>query len=477
MIGPDRRTPCERFAADLAGYADQSLSRARTDAVRDHLADCQSCQDEVISLKSLCATLSAVPKASGAPAGLESRLVSIAGEESSSPLYLSGTTEGALPSVRARRRRLVAVTVASGTVAVLFVLTLALMVAPDLKVVDDPTRPVRQDFTAAIAAVGMNETVAAVLIARDRGAQLERVASVDPLPVEGAARRVPLAQALEWLAGVQRPQTAFTGVQRVAIADGSGFVVARVEVAETPQVGTSMTVQSSSGETFLTSFLASQDIWDAALFDADYEYYGYTRAAVIAGHTVGVLEARSGGTVVARWWLNPDDKVLLWSERYDRAGGVTMASGYESISSTAATTTTNATRVASLPYGGVPVGDWCQGWTTCPETLAGLPLVAWSSTGVVRPTMHLVYSNGVTMLTVVRQWGVLADPNSRIEEVGVPRVRCWQSGTSVVSLATNGSEALLDVAQKALPYETPVVPDLAWQVRAGLARLSGASDG
>lgn len=493
MIDPIRpRNACARYAPELAAYADHSLSPQRADRVGGHVASCEPCLAEVAELRRVRELLGS-HASQPTSAGLSSRLLSIAGDESGKPLWLqAGGDARALPSRRAQRVRRFRIAALSGTATALVVLTLALLMAPDLRQITDPARVARQDFSASVAALGMNEPVAAVLFALDRGARFERTtdivgadastapANYSEAHLSASMMLVSAMQAEQRLVTARRPQQPVIGVQRVHLFDGEAYIDARVRVHDHPTNGVSVTVFDASGDEFLSGSVTASEAWSASPVSSNLDYYASdATVGTIAGRAVILLEARDEDLPVARWWLAQDDGMLLRSERYDAYGRVVLASEYESID-TASTQSTVAAApsMALLPAANQQVeDDWCHGWTTCPLELASLPLVAYASSGPADATvMHLVYSDGLTTLSVVRQPGLLAPGGVAFTEYSkqdVPMVRAWQSGAAVVVVATNGSPDVVQAARSELPSEPAVRPDLWWRLGAGFDRLLG----
>ena len=96
--------------------------------------------------------------------------------------------------------------------------------------------------------------------------------------------------------------------------------------------------------------------------------------------------------------------------------------------------------------------------------------------------MHLVYSDGLTTLSVVEQRGRLAGGptgSTRNETLGawvtdgMPATATWQSGDVVLTAVTDGSRETLAAAVAALPHEARERPTTMDRVRAGWSRILG----
>lgn len=474
-------SPCERLAKELPAYADSTLPPSRAEHVERHLDECSSCRGEVDDLRRLRHVL-AGQRADGPSVDLSSRLMSIAGDDSAQPLWLRTGEPGELPSRRARIAKRAQLAALSGTALVLVVVTLALLVAPELRQVSDADKSARADFSASVIAVGMSESVAAVLLAQDRGAALTHVSSASPrtLPSMLVESLAP-DEAATLLRAIRRPAQRTVGVQRVTLFDENAYVSARVRVVDDPASGLTMTVLDQRGAEFMSGFVPSDATSGDELGAAALDYYLYQDKTTVSGRPAQVLEAADAHGVVARWWFSFADRLLLWSERYGADGQLESSVGYESFDADEAQEASSAPQLTLLPVAvksGEAEGVWCHGWAACPTNLAGLALVAYSSSGGADETvMHLVYSDGVTTISVVRQQGILAPDGVPVTEYarrGTPRVWAWQSGSAVVTLATNGSAAIAQRARQELPAEAPVNPNLWWQLGAGFERLVGA---
>lgn len=110
----------------------------------------------------------------------------------------------------------------------------------------------------------------------------------------------------------------------------------------------------------------------------------------------------------------------------------------------------------------------CPARFTCPERLAGLPLVGVT---VSSDAVLLLYASGGSVLAVVEQWGVLDDSAARMQD---PTVAClaWQSGETVYAVSAS-SLLLATAAESQLPHAP--IPRLspAQRIARGLERLAG----
>lgn len=469
-----RDANCRRYSADLASYLDATLAPDRKALVATHLAECAECSAEVRELQHLKASLGAATP--GQPtAALESRLVSIAGTQHDAPLWLSGKSQPRLPSRRARRRKALGVSAAAGASLLTFVLVLALMVSPELKLIDDPTSLVEQDYIAAEAALGLSPAVAVVLAAQRQGIELPRVAALEPALVAGRKNRIPAEQAEDALAEARTVEV--VGRQRVGFVGHDGSYQAQAVVTAS-SLGTKVTLLDDAEGALFDGTVQAGGQWDSTVIETGYEFFSYADPTTVGGLRAWVFEAQSAGEKVARWWIG-DDGALLWSERFSITGELCLQVGFvghlpESAEVIASSVSVEVIEAAQPASASQPAG--CFGWSDCPLELAGMPLVSATESGTVdAPILHLTYSNGVTTVCVVRETGLLDHPGT-FERLGLLKERAWQSGTAVVSVATNGSEALLDLAAAQLPHDSATKPDLFWRFKAGLVRLFGDTD-
>ena len=144
-----------------------------------------------------------------------------------------------------------------------------------------------------------------------------------------------------------------------------------------------------------------------------------------------------------------------------------------SISEARTTSTLTLSRAAELQR---------DGWI-CADRLAGLPLLRLRTDQTDDPELvHLVYSDGLTTVSVIEQRGRLGSPPSgttRDQTLGawvtdgMPSAASWTSGDVVLTAVTDGSRVTLAAAVAALPHEGLRQPTTMERVRAGWARILG----
>lgn len=477
---PESRA-CGRFEADLSAFADHTLAPRRWEQVGYHVAGCDNCRREVAAIKELCTTLSgSCAGRASTPDQLASRLQQIAGEQVDAPLYMAAGMPGELPSRRRERRRLLTGSGAAAVTVLASLFVIVLLIAPSPPLVDDAVRQAREEFSLSTTAISVNEAVGAVLLAHQRGAlPSEPVDRHARSTIVSSPRQISPETAADVLGGFEGHT--FSGLQRVWISDGSGsFHVADVRIDEVAGQGASFEVLDARGDVFHSWFVPSSNCC-AAKSPEEWTFHTYDGMDQVAGRWAHVVEARdSDGRKVARWWLDTGNGMLLWSERYDTTGAPTLISGYVELELDTADLRHEGIELISFHTSStaeVPDQEWCTGFDHCPDSLAGLPLVAYSSSNTEEGQgMRLVYSDGFRAVTACWTEGRLPSQGAirAYDDVaGLPKVAIWQSGPGVVSVATNGSLSLLHEAVGQLPGEAAHEYSLMERVRQGGLRLIG----
>lgn len=469
---------CERFRPDLSAFADGTLPERRWEQVSYHLAGCQACRDEVSAISKVCSALSACGRSS-APESLAARLESIAGDSASAPLYMAAG-DGDLPSARRQRNRRMVQGSAALIVAALSVMVLAVLVAPDPRLLDDPIGSAREQFSRATAAVSVNEALGAVLLAHERGADLGDAVGYEPMVDHSVDVVISGTRAAKWLRSAADVDVSLRGTQRVWVSDSEGgYRAADVRTIKVRGHGAQLEVLDARGERFSSSFLPGfQPRPVEATERLDFtESFG---AEPVAGRETFRIKAHNAYGPVAAWWIDSETGLLLWSERYDPTGDVSLAFGYTELrfGDTSFNEDSGLSQSISLePASSSQEDGWCKGHPDrCPQALAGLPLVAYASSEET-DEMTLVYSDGFETAVVAWTGGVLGQGiTSRTDHAsGQPTVLTWQCGESVVSVASNASTDLIASMADGLPAEEAHRRTLFERVGDGLGRLVGVS--
>lgn len=467
-------SPCDRIRVDLSAYVDATLPRKRWEQVSYHLAGCQRCRDEVAAISSVCNRLGAC-RNSAAPQDLTARLESIAGDHAAAPLYMAAGS-GELPSARRRRHR----RVAQGSVALLAlmvsVVVLATLVAPEPLRLSEPVKAAREQYSMASSAISVNEAVGAMLLAFERGADLGESVTYEPRGTDGASTPVTAQQAAALLQRATDADLTYTGTQRVWVADGEGlFRSAEVRTVKAAGSGAQLEVFDARGDRFLSSFLPTIDGRQVEAPE------GWTFTQSVGHELVGDraairLQAVSDGRVVASWWVDDDTGLVLWSERYNTAGAVKLAVGYKHLTlGVAELDHDGLTQLLALePASSSGRAGWCIGLPTCPQKVAGLPLVAFStSEREGSRSINLVYSDGFETAVVGWTEGVLDGEVTALSDSaeGLPSVELWQCADAVIWVTTNGTAELMHRIAAELPGQEPYSRSLGEQIASGFKRL------
>lgn len=475
--------PCRPLAQDRSALVDGSLSPERRERLLVHLVHCTSCRDDVAELRRLRAAL-ARRRPTEAPHHLAERLVLIAGEEARSPLWRRPsrrTRSGALGSRRRTRRlRVAAAAAVGGTVLGAGALGWVAAPASALTPVVDPTVRAQAELGATLAQLPLVHPAVGAVLSADP-AHLTRSApvagrapavtgsrTIDPVTALGVLRRA--------LAAVD--QVGYQGVQEVRSRDARGPLAASVVVRSVPGQGGTAEVRDAAGETVATSTAAATsagrmpDEGVVHLLAAHHRLGGWSDGRA-AGRPAAVVQAsRADGTVAARWWVDDATGLLLAQQTFDPAGEPLVTAGFAvvEVGPPAADLALDPVDVVSSPTTGTTLTlsnapQLSQAGWSCEERLAGLTLVRLRSDGATEPgAVHLVYTDGVSTLTVHEQRGSLvASPDGSSWDTGLgawtrtgpSNLASWQSGDRVFTVATDGAASLLAAAVDSLPHEPP----------------------
>jgi hypothetical protein len=476
------RPPCRALAGDRSALVDGSLPLERRERLLVHLVHCPACRDDVAELRRLREALRRRPSTE-APRDLAQRLVLIAGEQARVPLWsrpFRRAHAGALPSRRrARRIRATAAAVAVGT-TVAGAGALGWMAAPAaaLSPVPDPGVRAQAELGETLAQLPLVHPAVGAVLAADP-AHL-----TDPAPVAGRAPAVTGSRSIDPIsaAAVLRralaagDQVGYHGVQDVRSRGLGAPLGARVVVRSVPGQGSTAEVLDASGATVATS--AAPAVGPGRMPDESvlkvlathYRLAGWSDGQA-AGRSAAVVQAtRADGTVAARWWVDDASGILLAQQTFDQAGAPLVSAGFASVevgppsggfSAVPASVSPRPTSGTALTLSNAPALSRA-GWA-CGKRLAGLALVRLRSDGAAEPdAVHLVYSDGVSTLSVHEQRGLLTGgPSGSSWDTGLgawtrtgpANVASWQSGDRVFTVATDGPTTLLAAAVSSLPHE------------------------
>lgn len=465
---------CERYRTDLSAFADETLSARRWEQVGYHVAGCATCREELAETRRVRESLGTKEHTPTVVSPtLEERLHDIAGIHVDAPLYMSGGPRCALPSRRKQRQRRLLRSSGAVVAVLASVLVIAFLVAPEPPTVSNAVSEAREQYFLSTTAVNVNEAVGAVLLAHERGATLGH-------PEHQGARstmvskphRITRSTAAALLEG-EGPT--HSGTQRVWISDGeSAYHVTDVQVDEVLDEGSNLVVLDASGERFLSWFVPSNVCCQSG-DGPPWSFWQYQGMDQVAGRWANVVEARDAeDRRVARWWVDHDGGLVLWSERYDVAGKPTIISGYTSLQMNEAQLADDQAQLVQMaPVSSTGAREWCVGLEECPSTLGGLPLIARSSSEKHGgASLQLLYSDGFRSLSVVWSEGKLqGTTRTSGYEPGLPDVAVWQFGEGIISVTTNGSRELLHHACSQLPGERAFEPTVMERIGRGLSQL------
>jgi anti-sigma factor RsiW len=496
---------CAELAELRSAYVDGALGDEDRERLLAHLVDCGDCRRDVAELRHVRSLLTGSTDPGYAPVDLSHRLVSIAGDEATEPLWTRPFRRtaggGQLPSHRhAVRSRVVAGVLACG-LAMVTVLGVGYVSAPQAVLAAvDPTSQAVTEFTTVVSAFPLDSRVSAAFRGREPTVM---IGAGYPTEVSLPAQQLSEAKATELLvqAGQAGDELSYTGTQIVTVTRDDERLSNTVRISSRGGRGTELSPDHSGQLAAKTDTYVESDsstrMADADLIDrlaTRYALRGW-KSQRYANRSAYVVEAveptadPSDGTpdgVAARWWIDADTSLLLGQETYDR-GKLVVSSRLVDLqldavaddTGVASGPTARTTATLTLSRAGKLRRD---GWI-CADRLAGLQLVRLRTDRTADPDLvHLVYSDGLTTLSVVEQRGRLAGAPSgtiRNETLGawvsdeMPATATWTSGDVVLTAVTDGSREALAAAVAALPHAGLQRPTTMERVRAGWSRILG----
>jgi anti-sigma factor RsiW len=501
-----RKAPCAELAELRSAFVDGALDNADRERLLSHLVDCADCRRDIEELRALRELLTQTKNEPGsAPGDLSLRLVSIAGPESFAPLWTrpfrqtqpSGALRtGALPS----HRRTVKLRITAAAVAVAATVSAVGIVgyaaAPSLVAIGDPTAEAQAAFASSLQQFPLSsDALNAVMLADSRG----MTAGLSPRPQGPTVATGPTLTAAEAQATMQRAVDAahtvtYSGRQSFLAYRDGGAIAAQIHVDARAGQGSQVMVNSQTGQQLLKGFapalISSRVVDDELLWllERNFDLSG-TRGARVAGRSATLVAASRNGSysVAARWWIDDVTGIVLWQETYDKNGSLDLSFGFTSVSVSRTDTilehlpprlavprpSTSLTLSAAADLNG-------SGWS-CPRKLAGLSLVRLRSDRAGNPeTVNLVYSDGLTTVSVSQQRGLLTGVPKGTQwdatlgayvRRGASGVATWQSGEVVFTVVTVGAAGVLADAVTALPHDGSGIPTTLGRIKAGWARI------
>jgi hypothetical protein len=503
-----KSTGCRQLAELRSAYLDGVLADVDRERVLAHLVGCAGCRAELEELRNVRQLLNRMgtsAEASAASNDLSSRLVSIAGRDAYLPVWsrpFRRTRAGALPSARRRTRIRASATALAfgGLLSTLGALGYAAAPSRDLPTWAEPSDRVRSEFASTLTQFPLaSRSINALMMTpkSDLSSQTGQPSAVlDPSAVH---RAIPAAAAIAALrrATDDADQVSYSGTQQVVASRGDETISASVEIASEAGQGSSLSVFNQAGREVVNGFVpaaSSSRIVDREMLSLLLQHYaisGWTGSSVV-GRPVTVVEASADGSRVgeppaARWWIDQSTGLLLRQESYDPAGALVLAARFTTLNVTGkpifmehlAPRLAVSTTTASLTLSNV--ADLVRRGWYCRDRLSGLSLVRLRSDEPLDPgVLHMVYSDGVSTLSVFEQHGKLSGPptDSHLDNslhayvrAGTPNMATWQSGDTVFTVVTDGSFDLVTDAVQTLPHERPIAPTTMGQVRAGWVRI------
>jgi negative regulator of sigma E activity len=501
-----RKAPCADLAELRSAFVDGALDDTDRERLLSHLVDCANCRRDVEDLRAVRDVLNqAKNEPNPTPTDLSSRLASIAGPQSVAPLWIRpfrriqpshSSRIGGLPS----HRRIVKLRIATATMAVGATVTamgaIGYAAAPRIAAIGDPTGEAQVAFTSSLGQFPLaSDALNAVILADSRalsGSLSPRLEG--PSPATGATLTSAQAQAMMQRAADAAHSVSYSGRQSFLAYRNGGVIVAHVDVDARAGQGSQVMVNNQTGQQLLKGFtpaLISSRVVDDELLDLlerNYRLSG-THGASVAGRSSTVVMATRDGSnfVAARWWIDDTTGIVLWQETYDKSGSVDLSFGFTSVSVSRGDsilehlpprlavprTSTSLTLSSATELN-------ASGWS-CIRHLAGLSLVRIRSDRAEDPdTVQLIYSDGLTTVSVFEQRGLLTvvpegsywDPALKAHvRRGASGVATWQSGERVFTVVTDGSASLLTEAVESLPHGGATTQTTLDRIKAGWARI------
>ena len=491
--------PCRPFAADRSALVDGSLPPQRRERLLVHLVHCPACRADVAELRRLRETLRSRPSGD-APQHLAHRLVQIAGSDADAPLRPRPFRRPPTPGV-SRRRRALRLRVTAATAALGFTVAgagaVGYLAAPASGGAElgDPTVRARTDFGSTLAQLPLGDDALGAVAGADPSHLSTTVPVGGRVPAAVGSRPITAGQAESAL---RRAVTAagtvgFRGDADVRTRNGEQVLAATVTVRSVPGQGSTAQLLDAAGLPVgavsdpMPTLTRVTDGSAVDLLVAFYHLHGWSDAEAAGRPATVVQAARADGSPAARWWLDDASGIVLARQNFDAqrrllsevefsrvrvdppsAALEPMPSGRTVPAVRAMLTLANAEVLSS------------RGWS-CANHLAGLVLVRLHSDGAVEPgAVHLVYSDGVSTLSVTEQRGRLsAVPEGSSWDTalgawtttGASSVASWQSGERVFTVVTDGPSPLLAAAVTSLPHDPAPERTTMERIREGWGRL------
>lgn len=293
----------------------------------------------------------------------------------------------------------------------------------------------------------------------------------------------------------------YGGVQSLAVWTSQGSASEVIDVTHTAGQGVTLDIRPTSAAPaagVLDSNESSLTVVDEETLGILTDDYSLALAPAqsVAGRRCAVVEARRpGGALAARFFVDQATGLLLEREVFDPAGRLLRYSAFTSVA------------VGRLPGGAAPrrgavltsvPSPWADdvpltragalrraGWQV-PLTLAGgrsgrMMLADIRLSGGHRTTLHLLYTDGLSTMSVFEEhgrlpasglhgWRAARLAGRRVWVAGaLPEQVAWSGRRMVFTVVSDAAPQQLDAAVRALPHAAR--PGLLRRLEQGLARL------
>jgi negative regulator of sigma E activity len=365
-----------------------------------------------------------------------------------------------------------------------------------LATIADPTSEAQAAFSSSLGQFPLaSDALNAVMMADSSGLTTSSSPPLQgPIPPTGPTLTAAEAQAAMQRAAHAAHSVSYSGSQSFLAYRNSRVIVAQIQVDARAGQGSQVMVKSQTGQQLLKGFtpaMVSSRVVDEellGLLERNYQLSA-TSGASVAGRSATLVTATRDGSypAAARWWVDDATGIVLWQETYDENGSVDLSYGFTSVSVSrrdsilahlpprlAVPRTNTSLTISSAAELGA------SGWSS-PRKLAGLSLVKLRSDRADNPdALHLIYSDGLTTVSVFEQRGQLtiAPQNSQWDASmaahvrrGASDVATWQSGDLVFTVVTDGTEGALAEVVGSLPHDEGAMPTTLGRIKTGWARI------
>ena len=489
-----RNPPCVDLSPLRSAFVDGALRPADRDRLLNHLAGCAACRQDVADLRAVRQLVGGSFVTGGpAPVDLAARLISIA--QPGGPESLVG---------RSRRRVALARTTFSGAAAgavVLMVGFIGWIAAPAGPVaIADPAAEAQAEFAAAVGRTPLGPDALTAAMMADPVTVSSASQESGHGPMLGRGPQLSSADAVATLrrAAAAADTTSYEGEQTYVAYGTERTLRARVRVVAASGQGSQISVLGVDGTPVLSGFkpsavssrMADTEVW--SLLERNYRLTGW-RGAAVAGRRATMIQAVGGTSLASRWWIDDRSGVVLWQDSFGPGGRPVASAGFTTIrmhSRNARSTPLPAKLTIPVTSTTLTISSVERlagaGWFGQQE-LNGMSLVRLRTDRASDPNaVHLTYSDGLNVVTVLQRRGCLSDPPSASAwdpavhayvRSGASRLATWESKGTVLTVMTNGSSQLLTDAVARLPHAPVWERTTMDRIQAGWAEILAAMRG